>query len=70
MPRTTDEDLLALTTPGAVLDIDPRTAEALGAFEEPALTEAEALASCDIPPEHLPAGAGDAEADAKMEEGA
>jgi hypothetical protein len=66
MPRTTDEDLLALTTPGTVLQIDPRTAEDLGAFEEPALTEAEALASADIPPEHLPTGAGGAD----MEEGA
>jgi len=66
MPRTTDQDLLALTTPGTVLEIDPRAAEDLGAFEEPALTEAEALASCDIPPEHLPAGAGDAD----VEEGA
>jgi len=66
MSRTTDQDLLALTTPGTVLEIDPRAAEDLGAFEEPALTEAEALASCDIPPEHLPAGAGDAD----VEEGA
>ena len=66
MPRTTNQDLLALTTPGTVLEIDPRAAEDLGAFEEPALTEAEALASCDIPPEHLPAGAGDAD----VEEGA
>jgi hypothetical protein len=70
MPRTTDQDLLALTTPGTVLEIDPHTADNLGAFEEPALTEAEALASCDIPPEHLPAGVGDAEADAELEEGA
>lgn len=58
MPSTTDQDLLALITPGTVIEIDPRTAEALGAFAEPALTEAEALASADIPPEHLPAGAG------------
>jgi hypothetical protein len=66
MPRTTDQDLLALTTPGTVLEIDPHTAADLGAFEEPALTEAEALASADIPPEHLPAGAGEAD----VEEGA
>jgi len=58
MPRTTEQDLLALTTPGTVIQIDPRAAEDLGAFEELALTEAEALASAQIPPEHLPAGAG------------
>ena len=54
MPRTTDQDLLSLNDPGTVIEIDPRTAEDLGAFEEQALTEAEALASADLPPEYLP----------------
>jgi len=63
MPKTTDQDLLALTVPGTVIEIDPRTAEELGAFEETALTEQEALASADIPAEHVPAGDDDATED-------
>jgi len=54
MPRITDHDLLALTTPGVVLTLDADAAADLGAFEEEALTAAEALASADIPPEYLP----------------
>lgn len=54
MTRTTDQDLLSLNTPGTRIELDARTAEELGAFEEQALTEADALESADIPPEHLP----------------
>ena len=63
MPKTTDQDLLALTVPGTVIEIDPRTAEELGAFEETALTEQDAFASADIPAEHVPAGGDDATED-------
>jgi hypothetical protein len=34
-----------MTTPGVVVDVDPDDAEAMGAFEEDALTEAEAWES-------------------------
>lgn len=61
MPGTTDDDLLSLNNPGTVIEIDPRTAEDLGAFEEQALTEADALASTDIPPEYLPDDESDAQ---------
>ncbi|MCF8002854.1 MAG: conjugal transfer protein TraD [Chromatiaceae bacterium] len=54
MTRTTDQDLLSLNIPGTRIELDARTAEELGAFEEQALTEADALASADIPAEHLP----------------
>ena len=43
----TDPEILRLNTPGIVIEADRRTAEDLGAFEEDALTEAEALASGD-----------------------
>jgi hypothetical protein len=43
----TDEKILQLNQPGIVIEVDARTAEALGAFEEDALDEAEALASAD-----------------------
>ena len=36
----TDEKILQLNQPGLVIEVDPRTAEALGAFEEDALDEA------------------------------
>ena len=41
----TDPQILRLNTPGVVIEVDRRTAEDLGAFEEDALSEAEALAS-------------------------
>ncbi len=41
----TDPQILRLNTPGVVIEVDRRTAEALGAFAEDALSEAEALAS-------------------------
>ena len=41
----TDPQILRLNTPGVVIEVDRRTAEELGAFEEDALSEAEALAS-------------------------
>ena len=53
MPGTTDEDLLSLNNTGTVIEIDPRTAEDLGAFEEDALDEAEALASAAIDPREV-----------------
>ena len=43
----TDPEILRLNTPGIVIEVDRRTAEDLGAFEEDALSEAEALASGD-----------------------
>ena len=41
----TDPEILRLNTPGVVIEVNRRTAEDLGAFEEDALSEAEALAS-------------------------
>jgi len=43
----TDPEILRLNTPGVVIEVNRRTAEDLGAFEEDALSEAEALASGD-----------------------
>lgn len=42
-----DTQILKLNRPGVVIEVDPRTAEALGAFEEDALSEAEAIASAE-----------------------
>jgi len=52
MPDTTETKLLELrllelNRPGIVIEVDPGTAADLGAFEEDALTEEEALASAD-----------------------
>jgi len=47
MPDTPETQLLALNHPGIVIEVDARTAEDLGAFEEDALSEEEALASAD-----------------------
>ncbi len=47
MPDTTETKLLELNHPGIVIEVDSRTAEDLGAFEEDALSEEEALASAD-----------------------
>lgn len=38
-------DITELETAGVICEVDPLTADDLGAFEESALTEAEALAS-------------------------
>ena len=42
-----DTQILKLNQPGVVIEVDRRTAEDLGAFEEDALDEATALASAD-----------------------
>jgi len=47
MTDSTDTQILQLNRPGVVIEVDPRTAEDLGAFEEDALDEAEALASVE-----------------------
>jgi hypothetical protein len=47
MTDSTDLRLLGLNRPGLVIEVDPSTAEDLGAFEEDALDEAAALASAD-----------------------
>ncbi len=52
MPDTTESgvlelQLLDLNRPGIVIEVDRRTAEDLGAFEEDALGEEDALASAD-----------------------
>lgn len=49
-----------LTTPGVVVEVDASEAESLGAFEETALTEAEAWdANGDLEPEDAEAADGD-----------
>jgi hypothetical protein len=45
MEHETDRAIEGLNTPGVVVEVDRRTAEDLGAFEEDALSEAEALES-------------------------
>jgi ABC-type uncharacterized transport system auxiliary subunit len=45
MANETDQAIERLNTPGEVLEVDPKTAEELGAFEEDALSEEEALES-------------------------
>jgi hypothetical protein len=47
MTNPIDTQILDLNRPGVVIEVDARTAEALGAFEEDALDEADALASAD-----------------------
>ncbi len=47
-PAVLEHRLLDLNSPGIVIEVDRRTAEELGAFEEDALSEAEALACADI----------------------
>jgi len=46
-PAVLERRLLDLNSPGIVIEVDRRTAEELGAFEEDALSEDEALASAD-----------------------
>jgi hypothetical protein len=50
MTDRTEEALLRLNEPGTVIEVDAATAEALGAFEEAALSEADALAAADAVP--------------------
>lgn len=45
-----DTQILKLDQPGVVIEVDRRTAEDLGAFEEDALDETEAFASAEIDP--------------------
>ena len=45
MANETDQALEGVNTPGVVVEVDRRMAEDLGAFEEDALTEEEALES-------------------------
>jgi hypothetical protein len=47
MADPNDSQILKLNQPGVVIEVDPRTAEDLGAFEEDAIDEAEALASAE-----------------------
>jgi hypothetical protein len=53
MTEPTDPDILKLNQPGVLIEVDRRTAEDLGAFEEDAIDEAEALASADIDPREV-----------------
>jgi hypothetical protein len=49
-----------LTTPGVVVEVDAGEAESLGAFEETALSEADAWdANCDLEAEDEEAARGD-----------
>ena len=48
MADPNDQQILKLNQPGIVIELDRRTAEDLGAFEEDALDEAEAFASAEI----------------------
>ena len=45
MANITDQALEKLNTPGRVVEVDQKTAAELGAFEEDALREDEALAA-------------------------
>jgi len=47
MTNPIDTQILDLNRPGVVIEVDARTAEALGALEEDALDEATALASAE-----------------------
>jgi hypothetical protein len=47
MASPIDTQILDLNRPGVIIEVDAPTAEALGAFEEDTLDEAEALASAD-----------------------
>jgi hypothetical protein len=53
MANITAEELEQLNTPGLVVEVDKRTAEELGAIEEDALSEEDALAATE---ETSPAG--------------
>ena len=47
MTNITDEELEKLNTPGLVVEVDRDTARDLGAFEEDALSEEDALAATE-----------------------
>jgi hypothetical protein len=53
MADPNDTQILKLNQPGVVIELDRRTAEDLGAFEEDALDEAEALASAETDPREV-----------------
>ena len=48
MTDSTDDPILKLNQPGVVIEVDRHTAEDLGAFEEDALDEDDALASAGL----------------------
>ena len=57
---TLSSRIAELTTPGVVVEVDAAEAESLGAFEETALTEADAWeANADLPPADGEAADGD-----------
>lgn len=57
---TISESIADLTTPGVVVEVDAGEAESLGAFEETALSEADAWdANCDLEAADEEAGRGD-----------
>lgn len=45
MTDETEKDIERLNTPGVVVEVDQKTSEELGAFEEDAMSEEEALES-------------------------
>ncbi len=47
MANETDQAIERLNTAGVVVEVDPKTAQELGAFEEDALSEEEALESAE-----------------------
>jgi hypothetical protein len=53
MTQPIGPNILKLNEPGVVIEVDRRTAEDLGAFEEDALEEAEALACDGIDPREV-----------------
>lgn len=59
-PPVLSGSIADLTTPGVVVEVDSGEAESLGAFEETALTEAEAWdANGDLEPKGAEAADGD-----------
>lgn len=56
MANSTDRALEKLNTPGLVVEVDKKTAEELGAFEEDALSEDQAMAATE---HNAPAGTAD-----------
>ena len=53
MANITEQELENLNTPGRVVEVDKKSAEELGAFEEDALSEEDALAATE---HNTPAG--------------
>lgn len=58
-PRRLSNDPADLLTPGVVIEVDPETAAELSAFEEDALTEADAWEANDDLPDSEEAGDGE-----------